>query len=53
MGNLVVLELLGLSNLFTLLFVFHLLLVNFSVVVFTSECRLIKRNHLNFSVLYD
>jgi hypothetical protein len=51
--KLVVLELLGLSSLFALLFVLHLLSVNFFVVVFTSGCKLIKQNHLNFSVLYD
>jgi len=31
-------------------FVLHLLIVNFSWIVFTSGCRLVKPNHLNLDV---
>jgi hypothetical protein len=34
-------------------FVLHFLLVNFSWIVFVSECKHIVSNHLNFYVLCD
>jgi hypothetical protein len=44
----------GLRVIFNLiLFVFHLLIVNFFRVIFANGCRLVKSNHLNVGVLCD